>query len=82
MNFAFGAKSNVQVRCESKDWTAVLRIQIRAETEVLIYGRTLTQGEVISAQDLELSREGSVLGSNTLSKCGRSRGKTIKDKCK
>ena len=35
VNFAFGTKSNVRVKCENKDWTAVLRIQIRAETEVL-----------------------------------------------
>ena len=78
VNFAFGAKSNVQVRCESKDWTAVLRIQIRAETEVLIYGRTLTQGEVITAQDLELSKEGSVLGSNTLTSVAEAEGRLLK----
>ena len=78
VNFAFGSKSNVQVKCESKDWTAVLRIQIRAETEVLIYGRTLTQGEVISAQDLELSKEGSVLGSNTLTSVAEAEGRLLK----
>ena len=78
VNFAFGAKSNVQVKCESKDWTAVLRIQIRADTEVLIYGRTLTQGEVISAQDLELSKEGTVLGSNTLTSVAEAEGRLLK----
>ena len=78
VNFAFGSKSNVQVKCESKDWTAVLRIQIRAETEVLIYGRTLTQGEVISAQDLELSKEGSFLGSNTLTSVAEAEGRLLK----
>jgi flagella basal body P-ring formation protein FlgA len=78
VNFAFGAKSNVQVKCESKDWTAVLRIQIRAETEVLIYGRTLTQGEVISAQDLELSKEGFFLGSNTLTSVAEAEGRLLK----
>ena len=78
VNFAFDSKSNVQVKCESKDWTAVLRIQIRAETEVLIYARTLTQGDVISLQDLELSKEGSVLGSNTLTSMAEAEGRLLK----
>jgi len=78
VDFAFGTKSNVQVRCESEDWTAVLRIQIRAETEVLIYARPLTQGAVVSAQDLELSKEGSVLGSNTLTSMAEAEGRLLK----
>lgn len=78
VNFAFGAKSNVQVRCESKDWTAVLRIQIRTETEVLIYARPLTQGEVISSLDLELSKEGSVTGNNTLTSMAEAEGRLLK----
>lgn len=78
VNFAFGAKSNVQVRCESKDWTAVLRIQIRTETEVLIYAGPLTQGEVISAQDLELSKEGSIAGSNALTSMAEAEGRLLK----
>jgi len=78
VDFAFDSKSNVQVKCESKDWTAVLRIQIRAETEVLIYARTLTQGDVISLQDLELSKEGSVLGSNTLTSIAEAEGRLLK----
>ena len=78
VNFAFGSKSNVQVKCENEDWVAVLRIQIQAENEVLIYARPLTQGEVISAQDLELSKEGSVLGSNTLTSKAKAEGRLLK----
>ena len=78
VNFAFGSKSNVQVKCKSEDWTAVLRIQIRAETEVLIYARQLAQGEVISVQDLELSKVGSVLGSNTLTSMAEAEGRLLK----
>ena len=78
VNFAFGSKSNVQVKCEDQDWTAVLRIQIRAENEVLIYARSLTQGEVLSAQDLQLSKEGSVLGNNTLTNKAEAEGRLLK----
>lgn len=78
VNFAFGSKSNVQVKCADQEWTAILRIQIRTESEVLIYTRTLTKGEVLSAQDLELSKEGSVLGSNTLSSKAEAEGRLLK----
>ena len=78
VNFAFGSKSNVQVKCADQEWTAILRIQIRTEKEVLIYARTLTKGEVLSAQDLELSKEGSVLGSNTLTNKEEATGRLLK----
>jgi len=78
VNFAFGSKSNVQVKCEDQDWTAVLRIQIREETEVLIYARPLMQGETLSSQDFELSKEGSVLGSNTLTNKAEAEGRLLK----
>ena len=78
VNFAFGSKSNVQVKCEDQDWTAVLRIQIREETEVLIYARPLMQGETLSSQDFELSKEGSVLGSNTLNNKAEAEGRLLK----
>ena len=78
VNFAFGSKSNVQVTCEDQEWTAILRIQIRRENEVLVYARTLTKGEVLLAQDLELRKEGSVLGSNTLTSKAEAEGRLLK----
>jgi len=41
-------------------------MHMRTEREVLIYAHALTKKEVFWAQDLELSKEGSVLQNNTL----------------
>ena len=60
VTFAFNSKTNVQVNCESENWQAVLRIQIQEDREVLVYIRSLSEGDIISADDLETARDESL----------------------
>ena len=64
--FAFSSKTNVQANCENENWQAVLRIQIREDREVLVYLRSLSQGDIISADDLETARDDSRARNNGL----------------
>ena len=66
VTFAFNSKTNVQVNCEDETWQAVLRIQIRENREFLVYLRSLSQGDIISADDLETARDESLAMSNRL----------------
>ena len=75
--FAFGSKSNVQVNCRSEDWQAVLRIQIREETETLVYARHLVQGDVISTEDLEINRGTSLLRNNGVANLSQAEGQLL-----
>ena len=54
VRFAFGSKGNVEVSCDSQSWKAVLRININKIDEVLAYTRSITQGEIITSQDIEI----------------------------
>ena len=68
VSFAFGTRTNVQVGCSSKDWRAVLRIQIKRENEILVFDRALSQGHLVSQDDFRLSMESSLIpGSNLIS---------------
>ena len=68
VSFAFGTKTNVQVGCNTKDWRAVLRIQVKREHETLVFNRALSQGELVSQEDFRLSMEPSLIpGSNLIS---------------
>jgi len=68
VSFAFGTKTNVQVGCNTKDWRAVLRIQIKREHETLVFDRALRQGDLVSQEDFRLSMEPSLIpGSNLIS---------------
>jgi len=77
VTFAFGSKSNVQVNCDSEDWQAVLRIQIREDTETLVYARNLGQGDVISAEDVEITRGSSFLSNNGVDNLSEAEGQLL-----
>ena len=74
VKFAFGSKSNVQVNCDNEEWQAVLRIQIREESEILVYSRPLKKGVVISSQDLEIERGTSFFANGILTSISEAEG--------
>ena len=78
VSFAFGTKTNVQVNCDSDDWQAVLRIQITREHETLVFNRALNQGDVVSQDDLRISRESSLIPGSNLISATEAEGRLLK----
>ena len=78
VSFAFGTRTNVQVSCDSKDWRAVLRIQIKREHEILVFDRALSQGDLVSQDDFRLSLESSLIPGSNLISATEAEGRLLK----
>ena len=78
VSFAFGTRTNVQVSCNSRDWRAVLRIQIKREHEILVFDRALSQGDLVSQDDFRLSMESSLIPGSNLISATEAEGRLLK----
>ena len=78
VSFAFGTKNNVQVRCNIRDWQAVLRIQIKREHETLVFDRALSKGDLVSQDDFRFSMESSLIPGSNLISATEAEGRLLK----
>lgn len=49
------SNATVRVNCDETHWTAILRVNIDAQPEILIFTRDLTAGTVVIAQDIAVA---------------------------